>query len=91
MISFAGSKWGTLHRNLPLITFLDPDEVVGAPRGYITLRRPEPYGTELEGSGVTERILNSDYTEDRIILTRRTPCFLFSERVSRLMWKRWRI
>lgn len=48
---------------------------------------PEAYGIELEGSKLTERILNSAYIEDGIILTR-TPCFLFSERVSRPMWKR---
>lgn len=41
---------------------------------------PEAYGIELEGSKLTERILNSAYVEDGIILTR-TPCFLFSERV----------
>lgn len=75
-------KVGAPHRNFPLIAFLDLYEVVGAIR--------YSYGIELEGFRLTERISYSDYIEDGIILTR-TPCFLFSKRVSRPMWKRWRM
>ena len=44
----------------------------------MALGGPAPHGIELEGSRLTERILNSDYAEDGIIWTRRLPAIYVS-------------
>lgn len=82
---------GALHKNFPHVTFLDLDEAVGVPKVQIALWMPESNGIKLRSPRLAERTLNSDYTEDGIILTRIIPCFLFSERVSTPMQKKWRI
>lgn len=78
-------------QEVPYITFLNLDEVLGAPKVQTALWIIETYGIKLGGSRLTERILNSEYTEAEIILTENILCFLFSESVSRPMKKNWRI